>query len=193
MNAYFDRRLIGEGYGLAGTQVVPLLQPVLQRFIVELRQSLRFGLNDNDRANLSLFITGPGSAVKGLSVDSGAVDHAAADGGAVDHAAADGGAVDHAAADGRAVKGWAVQGGAVKGWVYLPVPEHPTYAPDLPEARIVELISAGVGQSGTARNYLRELLAELKRMGIEEPSLRNILEQVERVGPEPPPRAAQPS
>lgn len=68
----------------------------------------------------------------------------------------------------------------VTAWVYLPAPSHPTYAPGLPEARIVELIAAGVGESGTARDYLRELIAELTRLEVDDPALRAILEQVER-------------
>lgn len=54
-------------HGLTGVQVVPLLQPVLQRFIVELRQSLRFGLSEEDRADLSIWVTGTGSSLKNLA------------------------------------------------------------------------------------------------------------------------------
>lgn len=58
---------VHEAHGLTGTQVVPLLQPVLQRFIVELRQSLRFGLSDTERTDLTLFVTGAGSALKNFA------------------------------------------------------------------------------------------------------------------------------
>ncbi len=69
---------------------------------------------------------------------------------------------------------------AVTGWVYLPEPTHPTYAPGLPRARIVELLSTGVGESGAARDYLRELIGELARLGVDDPALRAILAAVER-------------
>jgi Tfp pilus assembly protein PilN len=52
--------------GITGQHVLPLLQPALQRFVVELRQSLRFGLPDDRRASLQLSVHGPGSQIKGL-------------------------------------------------------------------------------------------------------------------------------
>ncbi len=64
-------------------------------------------------------------------------------------------------------------------WTYLPEPSHPTHAPHLPEERIVELIAGGAGQSGTARDYLRELMDELARLNVEEPRLQAILTKVE--------------
>jgi cation transport protein ChaC len=75
-------------------------------------------------------------------------------------------------------------------WVYLPEPGHPSYAPDLPEARIAELIATGVGESGAARDYLRELLQELGRLGVDDPRLRGILAKVERFRGNGKPRAA---
>jgi Tfp pilus assembly PilM family ATPase len=59
--------LVHEALGLYGSQLIPLLQPVLQRFLVELRQSLRFGLSQEQRRGLSLRITGPGAGVRGLA------------------------------------------------------------------------------------------------------------------------------
>ena len=44
------------------------LQPIdLQRYIIELRQSLRFGLSDEERADINLTITGPGASLPGLA------------------------------------------------------------------------------------------------------------------------------
>ncbi len=51
---------------LSRDQIMPLMQPVLQRYIVELRQSLRFGLSDEQRRRLSITVMGPGSAIPGL-------------------------------------------------------------------------------------------------------------------------------
>jgi len=59
--------VINEEQGMTGAQVVPVLQPALQRFVVELRQSIRFGLDEQDRADLALKVTGPGSTLPGLS------------------------------------------------------------------------------------------------------------------------------
>jgi len=58
--------IVHEPLALPGAKLIPLLQPVLQRFIVELRQSLRFGLNEEDRTDLAIHITGPGSAIPGF-------------------------------------------------------------------------------------------------------------------------------
>lgn len=58
---------IDEAAGIRGVHLLPLLQPVLQRIIVELRQSFRFGITDEQREALKLLVTGPGAAVRGLS------------------------------------------------------------------------------------------------------------------------------
>jgi hypothetical protein len=52
---------------LRGGEVIPSLQPVLQRYIVELRQSLRFGVMDEDRGKLRIELTGPGAALPRLA------------------------------------------------------------------------------------------------------------------------------
>lgn len=49
------------------SQLAPLVQPVLQRFVVELRQSLRFGVPEAERDAVMLVVTGPGSAVPGFA------------------------------------------------------------------------------------------------------------------------------
>lgn len=53
--------------GLAAEAVLPLLQPVLQRCIVELKQSIRFGLPEADRTGARLVPAGPGSLVPNLA------------------------------------------------------------------------------------------------------------------------------
>lgn len=52
---------------LRGSEILPLLQPPTQRLIVELRQSLRFGLPEADRASFTLALGGPGAQVPGLA------------------------------------------------------------------------------------------------------------------------------
>ncbi len=52
---------------LTMSQLAPLVQPVLQRFVVELRQSIRFGVPETERDSVMLVVTGPGSAVPGFA------------------------------------------------------------------------------------------------------------------------------
>ena len=52
---------------LTMSQLAPLAQPVLQRFVVELRQSIRFGVPETVRSSVMLVVTGPGSAVPGFA------------------------------------------------------------------------------------------------------------------------------
>jgi hypothetical protein len=59
--------VVDEKLGLVGGEIIPLLQPVLQRYVVELRQSLRFGVMDEERTDLQIEVTGPGSALPGLT------------------------------------------------------------------------------------------------------------------------------
>jgi Tfp pilus assembly protein PilN len=59
--------VVHEGLGLSGGQIIPLLQPLLQRFIVEIRQSLRFGMSEPHRGDLTIRFTGPGSSIAGLA------------------------------------------------------------------------------------------------------------------------------
>ena len=49
--------------GLDADSVLPLVQPVLQRCIVELRQSLRFGLEEAERTGARLVVLGMGSRI----------------------------------------------------------------------------------------------------------------------------------
>ncbi|MEE8154591.1 MAG: PilN domain-containing protein [Phycisphaerales bacterium] len=49
------------------SQLAPLVQPVLQRFVVELRQSIRFGVPEAERESVMLVVTGAGSAVPGFA------------------------------------------------------------------------------------------------------------------------------
>ena len=52
---------------LTRRHIMPLIQPVLQRFLIELRQSLRFGIaNEEERKSIAITVTGPGSRVPGF-------------------------------------------------------------------------------------------------------------------------------
>ncbi len=47
-------------------------------------------------------------------------------------------------------------------------------------ARIVALVATGRGESGTAYDYLRELVQRLEGLGVSEPALADVLRRVER-------------
>jgi Tfp pilus assembly protein PilN len=49
--------------GLSAGMILPILQPTLQRCVLEIRQSLRFGLEESQRTGARLIGLGPGAAV----------------------------------------------------------------------------------------------------------------------------------
>lgn len=55
------RPVTEEGEGTRGAKILPLLQPILQRWSVELKQSVRFGLAERERSGAKLTIIGPGA------------------------------------------------------------------------------------------------------------------------------------
>lgn len=52
--------------GLRGSHILPLIQPMLQRLVVEIKQSLRFGLAREDHDRVELLIAGVGAGVPNL-------------------------------------------------------------------------------------------------------------------------------
>ncbi|MCB9847842.1 MAG: PilN domain-containing protein [Phycisphaeraceae bacterium] len=53
--------------GLTGRDLLPLLQPALQRLAIEIKQSFRFELSDEERGAIELRCTGPFGAMPGLA------------------------------------------------------------------------------------------------------------------------------
>ncbi len=51
---------------LDAQEVLPLVQPPVQRLVVELKQSIRFGLRRDVRQLVKLLVSGPGSQIPGL-------------------------------------------------------------------------------------------------------------------------------
>ncbi len=47
-------QVLDEATGLSGARILPLIQPVLQRLVVEIKQSLRFGIEAKDRQQPSI-------------------------------------------------------------------------------------------------------------------------------------------
>lgn len=60
-------RVIDASRKIRGSDILALLSPVLQRCVVQVRQTLRFGLDDDARAHARLRIEGPGSRIPGLA------------------------------------------------------------------------------------------------------------------------------
>ncbi len=53
--------------GLLADTVLPLVQPALQRCVIEVRQTLRFGLSEADLARATTSLSGPGASIPGIS------------------------------------------------------------------------------------------------------------------------------
>ncbi len=58
--------VLSDKYKLTRGHIMPQIQPVLQRYVVELRQSLRFGLPEEERGSIDISVGGPGSIIPGL-------------------------------------------------------------------------------------------------------------------------------
>ncbi len=69
---------------------------------------------------------------------------------------------------------------SVPAWTYIPNPDHPSYFGEEDPANLTRLVATGRGQSGTALDYLRELIDHLQRLEVEEPELAAILRAAER-------------
>lgn len=52
---------------IRGDHVLPLVQPVIQRLSIELKQTLRFGLGDTEIARVRVLLTGQGARIPGLA------------------------------------------------------------------------------------------------------------------------------
>lgn len=58
--------IIDEARGIEASALLPVIQPVLQRLAIEIKQSLRFGLSEEQRAAMILHVDGPGSIIARL-------------------------------------------------------------------------------------------------------------------------------
>jgi cation transport protein ChaC len=65
------------------------------------------------------------------------------------------------------------------GWVYVPNRDHPSYFGRQHPDRIARLVASGRGESGTALEYLVAMLAELERLGVDEPDLKDVLRRAQ--------------
>lgn len=79
-------------------------------------------------------------------------------------------------------KGAANVGGheSVTAYTYVPNPGHPSYFGEEDSENLTRLVATGRGQSGTALDYLRDLIDHLKPMQVEEPELAAILQAAEK-------------
>lgn len=60
-------QVIDGNNNITAEQVLPLMQSVLQRYVIETKQTLRFGMSETDIGKAGLRIAGPGAAIPGLS------------------------------------------------------------------------------------------------------------------------------
>jgi len=60
-------QIIDEARGLHGSDLLPLIQPVLQRLVIEIKQSIRFGVPESKRDHIQLVLMGPGASIPGLA------------------------------------------------------------------------------------------------------------------------------
>lgn len=60
-------QVIDKQRGIEGAAVLPLLQPVLQRVAIEVKQSLRFGIEEAAKSPVRLVVIGPGATIPRLS------------------------------------------------------------------------------------------------------------------------------
>lgn len=58
--------VIDEARSLTGEDLLPLIQPVLQRLIIETKQSFRFALDDAQRDSLRIYLCGAGAGIARL-------------------------------------------------------------------------------------------------------------------------------
>lgn len=56
-----------EGEEVPAEAVLPLMQPTVQRFLLETKQSLRFGLTEAERAETTIEAVGPGAGIPNLT------------------------------------------------------------------------------------------------------------------------------
>jgi len=67
-HGYPDRgTVVCDSPEIRGGQIIPFMQPILQRFVIEMRQSVRFGLPPERRDGLPITVLGPGGALPGLA------------------------------------------------------------------------------------------------------------------------------
>ncbi len=60
-------QVLDESRGLTGRDVLPLLQPVIQRFAVEIKNTIRFGLEGRDPESLRVEMTGLAAEIPGIT------------------------------------------------------------------------------------------------------------------------------
>ena len=59
--------VIDASSGLRGSTLLPLLQPIIQRYVVETRQTIRFGMSHSDLSKVRLVLSGPGGRIPRLA------------------------------------------------------------------------------------------------------------------------------
>lgn len=74
--------------------------------------------------------------------------------------------------------------GLVQALVFLSNPAHPGHCGEMPLDESAAIIATAVGQIGRNRDYLRQLDAQLLRMGIDDPYIHRLWAAVQSLAPE---------
>ena len=80
-----------------------------------------------------------------------------------------------------------VVGRRVVAWSYVVRREHPQYAGQLAQDRLLDLVRRGVGRSGNCRDYLLSTVGHLEAMGIVDGPLHMLAKALVDAGAEPAP------
>ncbi len=73
----------------------------------------------------------------------------------------------------------AAGGESVRAQAYVVRPDHEQYAGGLSEAQAAELVANGVGQAGENLDYVRNTLARMNELGVEDAALKSLLAAAE--------------
>ena len=118
--------IVDHTLGITGSAMLPLLQPILQRIAIELKQSLRYGLSDAERTEIALRLDGAGSLISNLGSSlAQSAGITAAPGGATPPAAVGELIGDPAAGDGT-VAAWSVLPACTLNLLPLDIENHAT-------------------------------------------------------------------
>lgn len=141
--------VLDEKLGITGQAVLPLLAPVLQTLAVELKQTMRFGLAESERATVPVDLGGPGGSIEGL-----AAVLARQCGLNVRHAPTLGAALDPAKAVSPGTPATAVAWAAPGLDTLLLVPRVQLAAKVTRRARVAVAVGVGIAAAGVAWSWL---------------------------------------
>ncbi|MEK9670881.1 MAG: gamma-glutamylcyclotransferase [Rhodospirillaceae bacterium] len=64
--------------------------------------------------------------------------------------------------------------GAVPVMTFVVTPEHPHFVPEMPHKKMAEIMCKAAGTYGTNHDYVINLIAEMKKLGVDDPALHDL-------------------